>query len=452
MTPSLPTTGNPVSSTFAWTPTAAQLGAQLVTFTAIDNTGLQAQCPVTLTVTKPGILTGDIDGDHQITATDARLILEVLVRLTTADVPPAMNFSASGDVNADDVINNLDAVLLLGVLGGKIPPLPDNTRISATDNGNGNATVAGTAGAVPPGSRVRLTNATSGATVLSAPAGTGGRFSATIAAALGDRITVAVVDAAGNPGPARLAITVQKMFQTARPFAAGNAPSSVTVARVNSDSHGDIVTANQNANNITILLGNGDGTFRAAQPFAAGTTPLSVAVADVNGDTRLDVITANADSDAIAVLLGNGDGTFQTAQPFAAGDSPQSVAVADVNGDSRLDVITANGNSNDIAVLLGNGNGTFQAAQFFNVGTGPFAVVVADVNGDDRPDVITANQNADNITILLGNGDGTFQAAQFFAAGLAPSSVAVADVNGDGRPDVITANFGSDDVSVLLHR
>ena len=85
-------------------------------------------------------------------------------------------------------------------------------------------------------------------------------------------------------------------------------------------------------------------------------------VLDVDGDGTQDLVTANTNSDDVSVLLGNGDGTFQAAQAFGAGDTPQSVAVSDVDGDGTQDLVTANGASNDVSVLLGNGDGTFQTA------------------------------------------------------------------------------------------
>ncbi len=179
---------------------------------------------------------------------------------------------------------------------------------------------------------------------------------------------------------------------------------------------------------------------------------------DVNGDGRLDVLTANgyfgSNSGDVSVVLGNGDGTFQAQQRFAVGGSPTSVAVADVNGDGRLDLVTADGSyySGGVSVLLGNGDGTFQAEQRFAVGAGPSSVAVADVNGDRRLDVLTANSYTNDVSVLLGAGDGTFQAQPRFAVGAGPLSVAVGDVNEDGWLDVVTTNLYSDNVSVLLHQ
>ncbi len=110
------------------------------------------------------------------------------------------------------------------------------------------------------------------------------------------------------------------------------------------------------------------GTLFPGPKFAAGVDPFSVAVADLDGDTVPDLVTANLLSDNVSVLLGNGDGTFLTAAAFAAGDGPLSVAVADLDGDTVPDLVTANQNSDDVSVLLGNGDGTFQAAASFAVG------------------------------------------------------------------------------------
>ena len=79
-------------------------------------------------------------------------------------------------------------------------------------------------------------------------------------------------------------------------------------------------------------------SFAAQSTFAAGSKPASVALGDVNGDGRLDMITANQNSNNASVLLGNGNGTFQTQSTFATGSSPRSVALGDVNGDGKLDI------------------------------------------------------------------------------------------------------------------
>jgi YD repeat-containing protein len=250
-------------------------------------------------------------------------------------------------------------------------------------------------------------------------------------------------------------------FQSEQRFAAGDGfsrgPTSLVSGDVNGDGKIDLVTSNTFiSDTVSVLPGNGDGTFQAQQQIAVGDAPNAAAVEDLNGDGKLDIVAANIGSGDISVLLGNGDGTFQAEQRFSAGDGPflgpRSIAVADLNGDSRPDLVTSNTGSEDISVLLGNGDGTFQAQQRVMAGSPPGPVVAIDLNSDGKRDLIVApaSSGSNHIVVLLGNGDGTFQAGQSFLTGLFPSRVAVTDVNGDGKADVVTANFAAHDVSVLL--
>jgi hypothetical protein len=241
-------------------------------------------------------------------------------------------------------------------------------------------------------------------------------------------------------------------FQAAVSFAAGTSPRFFAVDYLDDDSVLDLVTPNQFSDDVSVLLGNGDGSFQAAVSFAVGDAPRSVAVADLDGDSVADLATANRTSDDVSVLLGNGDGSFQAAVSFAAGNDAAFVAVADLDGDSVPDLVTANRISDDVSVLLGNGDGSFQAAVSFAVGDGPVSVAVADLDDDTIPDLVTANNLTNDVSVLLGNGDGSFQAAVSFAVGDGPRYAAVADLDGDTVPDLVTANNAdsSQDVSVLL--
>ena len=171
-----------------------------------------------------------------------------------------------------------------------------------------------------------------------------------------------------------------------------------------------------------------------------GTLPRSVAVGDFNGDGKPDLTVANQDADTVSVLLGNGDGSFQAPRTFAVGSVPFSVAVGDFNGDGKPDLTVANENVATVSVLLGNGDGSFQAQRTFAVGSTPISVAVGDFNGDGKPDLTVANDGANTVSVLLGNGDGSFQAQRTFAVGTAPLSVAVGDFDRDGMPDLVTAN------------
>jgi hypothetical protein len=175
-------------------------------------------------------------------------------------------------------------------------------------------------------------------------------------------------------------------------------------------------------------------------------------VGDFNGDGFLDLAVANRDSGTVSVLLGNGDGTFQPAVNYAAGTEPISLVVGTFHDPTILDLAVANYRSGNVSVLSGNGDGTFRTTRNFAVGTYPASVAVADLNGDGIPDLVTANIGSDNLSVLLANGDGTFQPARNFPGGeWSPWSVAVGDFNSDGWPDVVTANYAGNDVSIRLN-
>ncbi len=250
-------------------------------------------------------------------------------------------------------------------------------------------------------------------------------------------------------------------LQTARSFATGGLAYSIAVGDFNGDGRPDLTVANQDTNTVSVLLGNGDGTFQTAQNFAAGLNPTFVAVGDFNGDGKPDLVVTNNYSPGISyglsVLLGDGDGTFQAAQNFGVGNGPSSVTVADFNGDGKADLAVANisSSSDTVSVLLGNGNGTFQTAQNFATGRGPYPLAVGDFNSDGKLDlavgnIVTNNVPVSTVSVLLGNGDGTFQNAQNFATDFGPDSMAVGDFNGDGKLDLVTANAYGSSVSVLL--
>jgi hypothetical protein len=241
-------------------------------------------------------------------------------------------------------------------------------------------------------------------------------------------------------------------FQPAVSYASGGYhANSVVVADVNGDGKPDLLVANFCSDSacldygtIGVLLGNGDGTFQTAMTFQGGGGYVtSLAVADVNRDGKPDVVAASSEN--AAVLLGNGDGTFQTGvNYYADGDQASSIAVADLNADGKLDLVVVmrcDGSScsgpGPISVLLGNGDGTFHLAAEFSSG---YFVTVADVNGDGKPDLLLADIVDNSANVLLGNGDGTFQGVvEYPPGGLYPYSIAVADVNGDGKPDLVVA-------------
>jgi hypothetical protein len=250
-------------------------------------------------------------------------------------------------------------------------------------------------------------------------------------------------------------------FQSPVSYAAGQMPLGIVTADLNGDGNLDLAVVDQifGSSSVSVLLGNGDGTFRVPLTATTGSESAQVVAADLNGDGKLDLAVTNADSTTVSILLGNGNGTFQKEVQYNAGFEPNGIATGDLNGDGRLDLVVSDfnlGTSGDVAVLLGNGDGTFQAPVQYTTGNGPTSVVAADFNGDGKLDLAVANYNpyggngSGSVSILLGNGDGSFQAQVPYTTGNDPTDVVVGDLNGDGKLDVVAADTFFGTVSVLF--
>ncbi len=222
--------------------------------------------------------------------------------------------------------------------------------------------------------------------------------------------------------------------------------SSVTAADFDGDGKLDLVVANAGSHMISVLRGKGDGSFHALVQYPVAPGPHSVVVGDFNGDGALDLAVATT-SGAVSVLAGKGDGTFHAAVPFATGKDCRGIAMGDFDGDGKLDLAVTS-HHGTVSVLLGKGDGTFRDAVAYRLSAAAAGVVVGDFNGDGKPDLAVAA--VEGVQVMLGNGDGTFQAAVHFAAGSKPRAIIAGDFNGDGKLDLAVANDGGGNISVLL--
>jgi hypothetical protein len=271
----------------------------------------------------------------------------------------------------------------------------------------------------------------------------------TVASNFGLNVTAAVVTPPSSPTTAN--------FTSPTKFAVGIGPNSVTSGDFNGDGILDLVTAN-GSNTVSVLLGNGKGSFGTATNFAAGNAPNTITARDFNSDGILDLVTANLLSNNVSVLLGDGKGSFGTPTQFDVGYFPNSVTAEDFNGDGILDLVTADPYNNNLSVLLGDGKGSFGTPSKFAVLNNPNFVAVGDFNGDGIADLATTNYTLgkSTVSVLLGNGKGNFGTPTSFEVGVHPDVdghpilLTVGDFNGDGISDLATANYGSIDVSVLL--
>ena len=240
-------------------------------------------------------------------------------------------------------------------------------------------------------------------------------------------------------------------FQAHAEFNVGAAALGVAVGDFNGDGIPDLVTANVEGANISVLLGRGDGTFQPQVQYAAGGGPIYVTVGDFDGDGVLDLAVANEFDGTVSVLLGVGDGTFQSQLTYPVGNAPQYVLAADVNNDGKLDLITTNGEDNTISVLLNAGNGTFATQVAYATGFGPADVAAADLNQDGKLDLVVSNSNSGSLGVYYGLGDGTFQPPLNLSIGeVNPEGIAAGDFNGDGLTDIVESNANGGGAFVLL--
>ncbi len=226
----------------------------------------------------------------------------------------------------------------------------------------------------------------------------------------------------------------------------------VAVGDFNNDKILDLAVTSLDQNSVSILLGNGDGTFRKGKTFGigSGTFPYRMATGDFNHDGNLDLVIVNLTSANLSVLLGKGDGTFRAAKNFSAGEGPSGVVVGDFNEDGKLDLAVSDQSTTKITVLLGNGNGTFRAPHSYDTELGPVSLTEGDFNGDGHLDLVSVSATTGDASLLLGNGDGTFQAPRNFGSKyIYPIWVTAGDLNGDKKLDLVVVDFMST-VSVFL--
>jgi FG-GAP-like repeat/Bacterial Ig-like domain (group 3) len=223
--------------------------------------------------------------------------------------------------------------------------------------------------------------------------------------------------------------------------------NTLVVGDFNGDGNLDVALANSA---ITILLGDGNGSFTMPKPNApvAGSAAISIAVADFNQDGIPDIVMTqtSAGLSYTYILPGVGDGTFTQGQIINGVGSTPYVGVGDFNGDGIPDLVLSGGGTLAFGatILLGKGDGTFTMKSSYNTGVSS-PPAIGDFNGDGTADIVMAGPG-NTVTLLLGNGDGTFKTAPqipLTALGL-PSSITAGDFNGDGALDLAVMNGSPD--------
>jgi len=220
----------------------------------------------------------------------------------------------------------------------------------------------------------------------------------------------------------------------------------------------DILTVDNNAsgtNNAALFVGNGEGGGTPNTPFSLGGLSLvnGLAASDFNRDGSEDFVVTGIIYGVwcFAPVLGNGNGTFGSPTLNAIGDYPLAVTVGAFNTNGYPDIVVADSNADQVTIFQNNSQGYFFPEGQGNTGTDPVAMVTGDFNGDGFLDLAVVNNGSDNVTIFLGHGNETLTAqAVSPATGHAPTSIAVGDFNGDGIADLAVVNSGDKTTTILL--
>jgi hypothetical protein len=303
-------------------------------------------------------------------------------------------------------------------------------------------------------------------------------------------------------------IPTESRFRESRRFCVGTTPDWLAASDLDGDGALDVVTVNRGSDDVSVLLGDGSGGFGSHRTTAVGDDPRGAAsrdgdgdgvveLPDVDGDGLADIVTADRGGRSISVLLGNGDGTFTPRTPlvfedgrphavaiadldgdgaadlvfasaspgagnvrvlpdfsdaaaFAAGDGPRDVGIGDFDGDGVVDIVASNLDSGRVSLLRGQNSGGFAPPISFPVGEQPRRLAVGHLDGDGGLDVVAVNSGSASISVLRSDPTTVFAAAENYPAGRNAQAAEIGDVDGDGVADVVVANRGPNDVYLLL--
>lgn len=241
-------------------------------------------------------------------------------------------------------------------------------------------------------------------------------------------------------------------------------PRALALGDLNKDGKTDIVLANSGTDDVTVLLGAGNGSFGAPSHFFAGNFPLDLVIADVDADSSPDVVLINGldpddpatgQSPRVRTLFGKGDGAIEERTgfgPYAVDPDPRALALEDLTTDGVREAVTVHPGRNRANVLAGKSDGKFVAGVPYRAAESPVSIVLGDVNRDRRADIVSTNESDHSVSVLLNNGGLSFVAHLNFFFGSRPVGGILADVNRDNRLDLVVANRNTGDISVLLGR
>lgn len=245
-------------------------------------------------------------------------------------------------------------------------------------------------------------------------------------------------------------------------YTVGNQPSSIVLGNFNTNNNANLgfVVTNFADNTYSVFVGNGNGTFSQVQgsPFhlpAGQTGPIAITSADFNNDGIPDLAIVNQSSNNVSLLEGNGNGTFTPfGTPLPVGNSPVAIAAGTLAGGTGTSLAIANQKDDSITVYFGNGNGTFTLASQspLSVSSAPSGIAIADFGGSAYGGIGVTSSGAGTIVVYVDEGTGSFVEALETTAGTNPIAILANEFTGNAAPDVVVTNdiSGADGLVTLI--
>jgi len=210
---------------------------------------------------------------------------------------------------------------------------------------------------------------------------------------------------------------------------------------------------NRITDELVVFLNNGEGFFYPGEPLAHTPNPGIVELCDINNDNHLDIVSGfsykHNNANGVSIVFGNGDGSFLLPLEYEAGNQPRGVVTADLNLDGFPDAAACSFGDNEIRVWMNQGDGTLGEPAVYTAPNGPSALTPADLDGDGDTDIVSVNFRGDSVRVWMNQGDGLLTDGEELPVGEEPYQVIVADFDNDGDLDLVTADYKSRTISLL---
>jgi len=276
-----------------------------------------------------------------------------------------------------------------------------------------------------------------------------GKFPKYVVSGEGDNGNTILVSVNRNSDSVSGIVGTDSSFELLGNVSVGNYPVSIGSGDLDGDGDLDVVTADKKDNVISVLLGDGEGSFGDRRSAGTGKYPMHLEVLELTGDGNLDVAVANWKGKSVSILTGDGAGNFSETQELSIGGKLIALTGADLDNDGDTDLVVNCYTDKTLSVLENNGSGTFSVANTYSLSGKPYNVTSADFDGDGNADVAFC-LSTDEVEVAFGNGDLSLGDMATYTTGADPRDIKAMDIEGDGDWDLVVSSDDDQTVSVYL--